>query len=1100
MKTEHMNFDLKAEKAQRRKRTASTQKKSETSGISKSTKIKRKTTPTATQLLSNQSSTSSSAPQAAVITTAVRPSVIGVARSISACHRCRLRKTRCDQNFPSCAACLKAGVECVGIDAATGRQIPRSYVSHLEDRVAMLELQIQKLTKGQDIAGSDIIDIPQNSSDSNNSQVSSLFNQSNTTAQNSFSSNTSTNNNILNGTHNTLSNSQNHLSNGLAKNGVSGTKPEEESTGVEGLMSTVKMVSSKAATSAPSSFLGSSSGLSFARLLLTAIKFKEKNSPDHNSHNTANASTFSQSKHEAPKIQPASLPSKETAEKFLYLFFSQANSQLPVIHREQFLTNYFIPIYGPLSEGISLASDYTTIGVPLTPSPASSPADPRMSPLTSNSTLPPASPNSNATLGNNIKSRSNSGSMYGTNTPIAISNYNAPQVTPETPKKALYFLHLVFAIASSIHHQTHPAHISESFRVAAMQYLDNVLASTNRLEALQGILLLALYSIMRPAVPGIWYVLGWALRLCVDLGLHTEAGLKSSISGAPNYNPFTLDLRRRLFWCTYAIDRQVCVYLGRPFGIPEESIKVPFPSLLDDTLIMEDDSSDLNDIQIDTSRKAPSYKIISLSFFRIRKIQSEIQRILYDCAPLPREYETLEQWRTTMGQRLETWHASCPKSAKKMNCNFNLAFIELNYNQTRLLLYGPTPSDSPEPKEAHIHIIADAGKKVIQHYMNLHRHKSINYTWVAVHNLFTAGTSYLYALYHSPALRAATPVEEIDHNAHSCAEVLHALEDRCDAAASCRSTFELLTAAILKMCTQERNSLPQNDQRGSILVNQNQLQPQKKMQRNLEQPQSILKQRIQTDVQFQNQKPQDAQFQTRLCMQDYGSQKMRQQDFSMNNNSMGQSSSPILVPQKSLPVHSSALQPQISVNNNSNNLSNDMTSIDSKRGSAGSNSSFLEELLGENFNLDEFFQEAGLPIYPDNMMDSQGITNETSKPQQDLTNGYSNMNLSIQQTDSNTTNGSVNSTSNSLVGLQQEQDNSNQTFNGSFQQQKINLFNNDILSPDFGMPINSNMNNGPRVFDLINEVPMAAIWDQYFAPSNNIGGAMMNPHGDWQNN
>lgn len=70
---------------------------------------------------------------------------------------------------------------------------------------------------------------------------------------------------------------------------------------------------------------------------------------------------------------------------------------------------------------------------------------------------------------------------------------------------------------------------------------------------------------MRPAVPGIWYVVGWALRLCVDLGLHTEAGLKSSLTVATNnsngsiYDPFTLDMRRRLFWCTYAIDRQVCL-------------------------------------------------------------------------------------------------------------------------------------------------------------------------------------------------------------------------------------------------------------------------------------------------------------------------------------------------------------------------------------------------------------------------------------------------------------------------------------------------------------------------------------------------------------
>ena len=65
-------------------------------------------------------------------------------RSISACNRCRSRKTKCDQLFPACTSCAKAGVECVGVDAATGREIPRSYVSHLEERIAALEAQLKQ--------------------------------------------------------------------------------------------------------------------------------------------------------------------------------------------------------------------------------------------------------------------------------------------------------------------------------------------------------------------------------------------------------------------------------------------------------------------------------------------------------------------------------------------------------------------------------------------------------------------------------------------------------------------------------------------------------------------------------------------------------------------------------------------------------------------------------------------------------------------------------------------------------------------------------------------------------------------------------------------
>lgn len=74
--------------------------------------------------------------------TAAKAASGAITRSISACLRCRTRKTKCDQHFPTCGACAKAKVECVGIDAATGREVPRSYVWWLEKRVEELEAAV----------------------------------------------------------------------------------------------------------------------------------------------------------------------------------------------------------------------------------------------------------------------------------------------------------------------------------------------------------------------------------------------------------------------------------------------------------------------------------------------------------------------------------------------------------------------------------------------------------------------------------------------------------------------------------------------------------------------------------------------------------------------------------------------------------------------------------------------------------------------------------------------------------------------------------------------------------------------------------------------
>ncbi|KAI9874779.1 MAG: Fungal specific transcription factor [Pleopsidium flavum] len=44
------------------------------------------------------------------------------------------------------------------------------------------------------------------------------------------------------------------------------------------------------------------------------------------------------------------------------------------------------------------------------------------------------------------------------------------------------------------------------------------------LEELQAVLLLAGFALLRPAAPGLWYIIGVAVRLAVDLGLHYKEG------------------------------------------------------------------------------------------------------------------------------------------------------------------------------------------------------------------------------------------------------------------------------------------------------------------------------------------------------------------------------------------------------------------------------------------------------------------------------------------------------------------------------------------------------------------------------------------------
>lgn len=70
---------------------------------------------------------------------------------------------------------------------------------------------------------------------------------------------------------------------------------------------------------------------------------------------------------------------------------------------------------------------------------------------------------------------------------------------------------------------------------------------------------------------------GLALRQCINLGYHRHSQ-RVKLDG----RPLRQELRRRIFWCTYVMESQASIMLGRPVGIPyyEIDAEVGLPNLL----------------------------------------------------------------------------------------------------------------------------------------------------------------------------------------------------------------------------------------------------------------------------------------------------------------------------------------------------------------------------------------------------------------------------------------------------------------------------------------------------------------------------------------
>ncbi|KAH0839001.1 hypothetical protein AYO21_11657 [Fonsecaea monophora] len=713
-------------------------------------------------------------------------------RNVSACNRCRIRKNRCDQRLPACSTCEKANVRCVGYDPITKREIPRSYVYYLETRLAYFEQQLK--THG----------IPYNAGEVYNAESKELGDpvQSPASAKSSWIGPQSPSN----GSPRPIKNED-------------WDKKQEDADKLNKLVSNIGMVSVQGASDAR--YLGSTSGISFARVVLAAVKSSVScnNSeragvrPSRPLPNMAASGGSSmrdsyfglQTK---PTIKEAPFPDRPLGEKLVHLYFEHANPQIPILHRGEFM-DLFDRTYS----------------------------------------IDPSKRSSRELYLLNIVFAIGAGIIWGSSDPQPNSQQGD-------------YAHKRVRLAMQ---QAQP----EEYHASAIVNLGSFLAASSSLEAaerpngdleeLQAVLLLCSFALLRPVAPGLWYIVGVAMRLAVDLGLHYEdgTGIADNIDDHQGPRPsmdskplgpvdakekgrreWIRDLRRRLWWCTYTFDRLVSTCVGRPFGITDQVVTTEFPSLLDDKYITR--AGFLQPALPDE----PTYKWVSHHYFRLRLLQSEILQVLQHQqaqqarltgtnrrnqfmhtklpSPFLIKFDSFRSWRRDIDQRLYEWKESAPEPSDT-GVSFSVQFLELNYWQAVIMLYrqslsvpaplanefSPTEDvSSPsslrlEEKEDEDLVFlkcAEAGQKTLKLYRQLHRQRLVNYTYLATHHLFMAGISFLYAVWHSPAVRARLTLDDFDFTVLAATSVLGDLMEKCPPAEACRDAFERMSKATVQMC------------------------------------------------------------------------------------------------------------------------------------------------------------------------------------------------------------------------------------------------------------------------------------------------------------
>ncbi|KAL2865223.1 fungal specific transcription factor domain-containing protein [Aspergillus lucknowensis] len=346
-----------------------------------------------------------------------------------------------------------------------------------------------------------------------------------------------------------------------------------------------------------------------------------------------------------------------------------------------------------------------------------------------------------------------------------------------------------------------PSQSEGCFRSAIGWYEKAITSSKSDIETLRTILLLAQFIALCPSRGSLWHLTGIALRLCIDMGLHWETDDR-----AVNMSSATLYDRRRLWYSTYQFDRMLCITLGRPFGIIDESIRVPLPN---PWAIHRGTPSSEFDIH---SQRAHNH------LFLLSKLASEIKHVQHSQVwalkiAYPRADYNL--WVQDIQPRLEEWYATIPPMNKAHQASIfaSQAYWDYVYNNTLLLLYRPnistTGSHMTSPDATVLAFAASC--QLIASIKTLQREGGVDILWQTAHHLFMAGLGVIYSLWQSKEVRDQNPRGSSVSTLQSCASTLSALAESFPGVAGCRDAFDTLSSATVNWLVNDNAGEPQHD-------------------------------------------------------------------------------------------------------------------------------------------------------------------------------------------------------------------------------------------------------------------------------------------------
>lgn len=185
--------------------------------------------------------------------------------------------------------------------------------------------------------------------------------------------------------------------------------------------------------------------------------------------------------------------------------------------------------------------------------------------------------------------------------------------------------------------------------------------------------------------------------------------------------------------------------------------------------------------------------------FNFDQLIAEMKLILYWVRNSPDRFPWLPataEWQADVHRRCEGLLKSLERDLKwrrpmRNSSDGPIRYLKLKYHHCLMLLHRPSPA-IPQPTIESWKIVYGSAVQTCLISADLNRFSKLNSTWLAAHSIFVSGMTFLYCLWVKSEIKRETSLATFQHNTAACSSLLRTLSKEWSVATSALEKFERL--------------------------------------------------------------------------------------------------------------------------------------------------------------------------------------------------------------------------------------------------------------------------------------------------------------------